>query len=184
MQNLRSFLVLYAWPSFQFINSFIYGTDILPPIMQSGLPYSMTKTKGYFWKKTLITTITTAITITVIIITIWRRKGEEWKTWAKKKSGQNLKANSQSTAKLEKPEWTPVSWENHPYFLLWAPPALGHCWTPLFSICSPTAEQHHLPAPHWKYGLRAKASKGNMQISLHFHTQSLKLAFHPLHSKS
>lgn len=64
----------------------------------------------------------------------------------------NLETNSQPTAQLEKPEWSPGSWENHLYLLTApAPPALGDCWTP-FSISSPNPGQLHLwwfpiPAP-------------------------------------
>lgn len=67
-------------------------------------------------------------------------------------SGLNLEADSQSTAQLEKPEWTPESWENYLYLLTApVPPALGGCWTP-FSISSPNPGQLHpswfpIPAP-------------------------------------
>lgn len=71
----------------------------------------------------------------IIIITIWRRKGEDWKTRAKKKLGLNLEANSQLTAKLEKPEWIPGSWKNHP-------PPLS---SPSFRRLLDSAVQHQFP---------------------------------------
>lgn len=155
MGNLRRFLVLYAWPSFQFINSFISGRDILPPIMQSGLPYGGTKTKCCLKKPKHL-----------LLLYYLEKEGRRLKNMGKI-LGLNLEANSQLTAKLEKPEWTPLSWENHSHLLLWAPPALGDCWTLLFSISSPTADQLPLPTPPWSLACwqkppRTPRPSGNM----------------------